>query len=81
LRAIGFFLAWRQKNPHGAWRPTPDLVCSLSASTKTYDFAGKLTTEKWAKRSSDDRALRDIQDLIGKDILKQEKGGARPTRL
>jgi Fic family protein len=44
-------------------------------------FEGKLTTEKWAKltKSSHDTALRDIQNLIGKGILKQEKGGGRST--
>jgi Fic family protein len=44
-------------------------------------FAGKLTTEKWAKltKSSHDTALRDIQDLIGKGILKQERAGGRST--
>jgi Fic family protein len=44
-------------------------------------FEGKLTTEKWAKltKSSHDTALRDIQDLIDKGILKQEKGGGRST--
>jgi Fic family protein len=44
-------------------------------------FEGRLTTEKWAKltKSSHDTALRDIQDLIGKGILKQEKGGGRST--
>jgi Fic family protein len=44
-------------------------------------FEGKLTTEKWAKltKSSHDTALRDIQDLIAKGILKQQKGGGRST--
>src|SRR5215469_13850752 len=44
-------------------------------------FAGKLTTEKWAKltKSSHDTALRDIQDLIRKGILKQEESGGRST--
>ena len=44
-------------------------------------FEGKLTTGKWAKltKSSHDTALRDIQDLIGKGILKQEKEGGRST--
>jgi Fic family protein len=44
-------------------------------------FEGKLTTEKWAKltKSSHDTALRDIQDLISKGILKQEEGGGRST--
>jgi Fic family protein len=44
-------------------------------------FEGKLTTEKWGKlaQTSHDTALRDIQDLIEKRILKQEKGGGRST--
>src|SRR5215813_2318575 len=44
-------------------------------------FQGKLTTEKWAKltKSSHDTALRDIQDLIRKGILKQDEGGGRST--
>jgi len=44
-------------------------------------FEGKMTTEKWAKltKSSHDTALRDIQDLIAKGILKQEEGGGRST--
>jgi len=42
---------------------------------------GKLTTEKWAKltKSSHDTALRDIQELIRKGILKQEESGGRST--
>lgn len=45
------------------------------------DFFGKLTTTKWAKmaKCSKDTALRDIQDLIGKGILKKEKEGGRST--
>ncbi len=44
-------------------------------------FEGKLTTEKWSKlaKTSHDTALRDIQELIEKRILKQEKGGGRST--
>jgi len=44
-------------------------------------FEGKLTTEKWAKlaKTSHDTALRDIQDLIEKRILKQDKAGGRST--
>jgi Fic family protein len=44
-------------------------------------FEGKLTTEKWGKlaKISHDTALRDIQDLIEKGILKQEKAGGRST--
>jgi Fic family protein len=44
-------------------------------------FEGKLTTEKWAKlvKVSHDTALRDIQDLIKKGILRQEESGGRST--
>ena len=44
-------------------------------------FEGKLTTEKWGKlaKTSHDTALRDIQELIEKGILKQEKAGGRST--
>jgi Fic family protein len=44
-------------------------------------FEGKLTTEKWAKlaKSSHDTALRDIQDLIRKGILRQAEGGGRSS--
>jgi len=36
---------------------------------------------KWAKltKSSPDTALRDINDLIGKDILVRDPGGGRST--
>ena len=44
-------------------------------------FTGKLTTSKWAKicKCSQDTALRDIQDLIEKDILQKEASGGRST--
>ncbi len=44
-------------------------------------FKGKLKTSKWAKmaKCSSDTALRDIKDLIGKGILKQEQSGGRST--
>ena len=44
-------------------------------------FEGKLTSSKWAKiaKCSKDTAIRDINDLISKDILKKEKGGGRST--
>ncbi|MBS1841516.1 MAG: Fic family protein [Acidobacteria bacterium] len=44
-------------------------------------FEGKLTTEKWAKlaKTSHDTALRDIQDLMEKGILRQDKAGGRST--
>ena len=44
-------------------------------------FEGKLTTSKWAKiaKCSPDTALRDIQDLIKKNILHKEDSGGRST--
>jgi len=44
-------------------------------------FEGKLTTSKWAKicKCSHDTALRDITDLIKKQILKKVLGGGRNT--
>jgi Fic family protein len=44
-------------------------------------FEGKLTTEKWGKltKTSHDTALRDIQDLIRKGIVRQEERGGRST--
>jgi len=44
-------------------------------------FKGKLTSSKWAKinKCSSDTALRDIQDLIKKGILKKELAGGRST--
>jgi Fic family protein len=45
------------------------------------DFLGKLTSSKWAKitKCSPDTALRDIQDLIDKGILKKAVEGGRST--
>lgn len=45
------------------------------------DFEGKLTSSKWAKitKCSQDTALRDIQDLVQKSILRKEDGGGRNT--
>ncbi|HOY30653.1 MAG TPA: Fic family protein [Bacteroidales bacterium] len=44
-------------------------------------FDGKLTTSKWGKinKCSQDTALRDIQDLIKKNILQKEASGGRST--
>jgi Fic family protein len=44
-------------------------------------FDGKLTSSKWAKISkcSKDTAIRDIQDLIKKDVLMKEAEGGRST--
>jgi Fic family protein len=44
-------------------------------------FEGKLTSSKWAKlaRTSQDTALRDIEDLVGKRVLAKEAAGGRST--
>jgi Fic family protein len=44
-------------------------------------FDGKLTSSKWAKISkcSKDTAIRDINDLLGKNILQKEAAGGRST--
>jgi Fic family protein len=44
-------------------------------------FEGKLTSSKWAKlaKCSQDTALRDISDLLGRRILAKEEAGGRST--
>jgi Fic family protein len=44
-------------------------------------FEGKLTSSKWAKltKSSQDTALRDIDDLVGKGVLEKDAAGGRST--
>jgi Fic family protein len=44
-------------------------------------FEGKLNTSKWAKiaKTSQDTALRDIQDLMKQEVLVREEGGGRST--
>lgn len=46
------------------------------------NFFGNLTTSKWAKLTScsQDTALRDIQDLINKKVLKKSDSGGRSTK-
>ncbi|MBA3664838.1 MAG: Fic family protein, partial [Bacteroidetes bacterium] len=49
---------------------------------KLFDgFEGKLTTSKWGKitKCSPDTALRDVHDLMNKNILVKEEGGGRST--
>jgi len=45
------------------------------------EFDGKLTSSKWAKiaKCSKDTAIRDINDLIEKEILQKESAGGRST--
>lgn len=44
-------------------------------------FAGKLTSSKWAKiaKCSKDTAIRDINDLINKNIIQKAAAGGRST--
>ena len=44
-------------------------------------FEGKLTSSKWAKlaKCSHDTALRDIEDLVQKGVLKKDEAGGRST--
>ena len=46
-----------------------------------YDFEGNLNTSKWAKMTkvSTDTALRDITDLLARNILKKSDSGGRST--
>jgi len=68
------------------WRNNSDII--LNARQRSMlnrlleGFDGKLTTSKWAKiaKCSSDTALRDIQDLISKEIIKKdEEAGGRST--
>jgi Fic family protein len=45
-------------------------------------FEGNLTSMKWAKiaKCSKDTAIRDINDLISKDVLQKEAAGGRSTK-
>jgi Fic family protein len=44
-------------------------------------FEGKLTSSKWAKlaKCSQDTALRDIDDLVARGVLRKDPGGGRST--
>jgi Fic family protein len=49
---------------------------------KLFDhFEGKLTSSKWAKmtKTSQDTALRDIQDLLQRGLLRKDEQGGRST--
>ena len=57
-------------------------ISPLILTIKLLDgFEGKLTSGKWARitKTSQDTALRDIQDLMNKNILLKEDSGGRST--
>ncbi len=51
------------------------------AATRIEGFEGKLTTSKWAAltKSSQDTALRDIQQLVERGVLVRNAVGGRST--
>jgi len=68
---------WEQINQHGPVNERQHAVINRLLD----GFEGKLSTSKYAKiaNCSQDTALRDIQELIGRDILTREAGGGRST--
>ncbi len=73
IRKHNFWLAHASKIDNDRQRKVLNLLLD--------GFDGKLTTSKWAKlcKCSQDTALRDIQDLIYKQILYKMPGGGRST--
>jgi Fic family protein len=65
------------------WKTRADLALNdrqrLLINRLTDGFEGKLTSSKWAKiaRCSQDTAIRDINDLLGKKILLKDPAGGR----
>ena len=68
-----------------SWLYSPYLVRRIRQRTiinRLLDgFEGKLTSSKWAKltKCSQDTALRDIHDLLARQILAKDKPGGRST--
>jgi len=65
-----------------AWRHIPMNERQLTMVNMLLDgFEGKLRTSKWAKiaKCSQDTALRDIEDLMAKGVLRKEAAGGRST--
>jgi Fic family protein len=72
-------------NKHQFWNKNASVILNerqtLLINILLDGFDGKLTSTKWAKitKCSNDTALRDIQDLIIKNILKKAPEGGRST--
>lgn len=84
------YLWQNERFPHFDWDPnallTPlgevhTLQGQLLGRMAALGFEGKLTTQKYAKinHCSQDTALRDIQSLIAKNILRKTDEGGRST--
>jgi Fic family protein len=77
LAAVTFKAKFWEKHTRTPLNPRQQLMLN-----KLMDgFDGNLTSSKWAKitKSSPDTALRDIQDLVSKQILIKTPGGGRST--
>jgi Fic family protein len=70
---------------HQFWNKNATIILNdrqIRVLNKLLDgFDGKLSSSKWAKiaKCSPDTALRDIQDLINKQILRKDASGGRST--
>lgn len=65
-----------------AWAATPMNERQLRLLNRLLDgFEGKLTSRKWAKiaKCSSDTALRDINDLVERGVLRKSEAGGRST--
>jgi Fic family protein len=65
-----------------AWPAAPFNARQVKLLNKLLDgFDGKLTSGKWAAiaKCSSDTALRDINDLVGRGVLRKAEGGGRST--
>lgn len=77
LRSVLLKTRFWDKHAHTTLNPRQRLMINKLFD----DFFGKLSSVKWAKmaKCSPDTALRDINDLIEKGILKKEEAGGRST--
>ncbi|MDA8120473.1 MAG: Fic family protein [Gammaproteobacteria bacterium] len=64
------------------WATTPLNERQVKLLNRLFDgFAGKLTSSKWASiaKSAPDTALRDINDLLARGVLRKSDAGGRST--
>lgn len=64
------------------WAATPFNERQVKLLNRMLDgFEGKLTSSKWAAiaKCSQDTALRDINDLLSRGVLRQSNAGGRST--